>query len=90
MAEIYSPWQFSGAESTLEEGLATKTYQDQADEVEDMLEGKMPEAEHGNGEHGGPMAEHMAAVLSTIQQQSDTIRKLTAMLSGADAGAGSE
>lgn len=81
MAEIYSPWQFSGAESTLEEGLATKTYQEQADTVEDAMEGEMPESEHG------PMAQHMAAALSTIQQQSDTIRKLTAMLSGADAGA---
>jgi len=91
MAEIYSPWQFSGNESNLEEGLATKTYQEQADTVEDAMEGETdapesPESEDAGGE-GNPMAQHMAAALSTIQQQSDTIRKLTAMLSG---GAGSE
>lgn len=75
MAEIYSPWQFSGEESMLEEGLATKTYQEQADEIEDMVEGEQSEADN-------PMKEHMAAALETIQQQSTTIKQLTAMLSG--------
>lgn len=83
MAEIYNPWQFSGEESVLEDGLATPAYQEQADTVEDAMEGEGSDSEMEDGEGGkagGGHADMMAQALSTIQQQSTLISSLMAQL----------
>lgn len=85
MAAIYNPWQFSGQESELEDGLATPVYLEQADTIEDAMEApevgesEMPEGEDGGaGGHGDMMAQ----ALNTIQQQSTLISNLMAQLTG--------
>lgn len=87
MAAIYNPWQFSGQESELEDGLATPVYLEQADTVEDAMEGETdaPEMEddagmEDEGGEGGGHADMMAQALNTIQQQSTLISSLMAQL----------
>lgn len=94
MATIYNPWQHSGQDSELEDGLATPVYLEQADEVEDLMEppetstgGEMSDEMNGEmedtGGHGqSPMHAAMSQALTVISSQSATISQLLETLKG--------
>jgi len=90
MATIYNPWQHSGQDSELEDGLATPVYLEQADEVEDLMEppeastgGEMSDEMEDMSEHGqSPMHAAMSQALTVISSQSATISQLLETLKG--------
>lgn len=73
MSVTPNPWHDFSAPQVLEDGSATVTYAEMAEDAEP--------AEADESESDNPQAEMLAKALSTINQQSELISKLMGMLS---------